>query len=132
MARPDVASGKGTRTEEEQRSLVAAQEVYAGRYAVLREIGRGGMGRVLLARDLKLSRHVAVKVLPTGAHDPHQLERFDKEARAAGCLNHPNVVDVHDVGEHEGEPSSRPRVRGRRGAAFCRAGVSLGAADVER
>src|SRR5438067_3410641 len=104
MARPDVASGKGTRTEEEQRSLVAAPEVYAGRYAVVREIGRGGMGRVLLARDLKLSRNVAVKVLPTGAHDPRVLERFDKEARAAGCLNHPNVVDVHDVGEHEGEP----------------------------
>ncbi|TMB26980.1 MAG: hypothetical protein E6J61_20870 [Deltaproteobacteria bacterium] len=104
MARPDVASGKGTRTEEEQRSLVAAPEVYAGRYAVVREIGRGGMGRVLLARDLKLSRNVAVKVLPTGAHDPRELERFDKEARAAGCLNHPNVVDVHDVGEHEGEP----------------------------
>src|SRR5213075_1657639 len=49
-------------------------------------------------------RNVAVKVLPTGAHDPRVLERFDKEARAAGCLNHPNVVDVHDVGEHEGEP----------------------------
>src|SRR3954469_22942025 len=105
MSQPDVPSAKGTRAEEEgERSAVAAQGVYASRYAIVREIGRGGMGRVLLAHDLKLSRDVAVKVLPTGAHDPRQLDRFDKEARAAGCLNHPNIVDVHDVGEHGGQP----------------------------
>jgi TolB-like protein/tetratricopeptide (TPR) repeat protein len=78
--------------------------VYADRYMVQREIGSGGMGRVFLAHDLRLSRDVAIKVLFPGPHDERQLRRFEHEARAAGSLNHPNIVDVHDIGDHDGEP----------------------------
>ncbi len=62
------------------------------------------MGRVLRARHLKLGRAVALKVLVPGAHDARQLRRFEQEARAAGALNHPNILAVYDVGEHTGEP----------------------------
>lgn len=82
----------------------SSHRVCGGRYAAEAELGRGGMGRVFRARDLKLGREVAVKVLVPGPHDARQRERFEQEARAAGSLNHPNILDVHDVGEHEGEP----------------------------
>src|SRR5438034_7121521 len=74
--------------------------VYAGRYAVETELGHGGMGRVYRARDLKLERDVAVKVLSPGG----ERERFEQEARAAGALNHPNIIAVYDVGEQSGVP----------------------------
>ena len=82
----------------------SVQRLYAERYVVEEELGRGGMGRVLRARDLKLDRAVALKFLPPGVHDERQRMRFEQEARAAGALNHPNIVAVYDVGEHEGEP----------------------------
>src|SRR5438067_1690194 len=78
----------------------SALPVFARRYAVEEDLGRGGMGRVYRARDLKIDRAVAVKVLAAGG----QRERFEQEARAAGALNHPNIVAVYDVGEHGGEP----------------------------
>jgi serine/threonine protein kinase len=78
--------------------------VYADRYVIERELARGGMGRVFVARDQRLSRAVALKLLAPGQHDETQLRRFQDEARAAGSLNHPNVLVVHDAGEHEGEP----------------------------
>ena len=78
--------------------------VFGGRYSIKGELGRGGMGRVLRAHDLKLDRLVAIKVLPGGAHTETQRRRFEQEARAAGALNHPNIIDVHDVGEQDGEP----------------------------
>jgi len=68
------------------------------RYRIERELGRGGMGRVFVARDLKLDRQVAIKLLSSGAHREDELRRFAKEARAAGSLNHPNILAVHDVG----------------------------------
>jgi eukaryotic-like serine/threonine-protein kinase len=68
------------------------------RYRIERELGRGGMGRVFVARDLKLDREVAVKLLAAGAHREDELRRFGQEARAAGSLNHPNILAVHDVG----------------------------------
>jgi non-specific serine/threonine protein kinase len=74
-----------------------------GRYVVERELGRGGMGRVYVACDTKLGRRVAIKILAPGAHED-ELRRFEQEARAAGSLNHPNVLTVYDVGMHEGEP----------------------------
>src|SRR5437899_10713490 len=73
-------------------------------FVIARELGRGGMGRVVVARDLKLDRKVAIKFLRAGAHDEHALRRFEQEARAAGSLNHPNIVAVYDVGEQDGEP----------------------------
>ena len=75
----------------------------AGRYRLERELGKGGMGRVLVARDEKLGRRVAVKVV-TAAHDPVRVRRFEQEARTAGSLEHPNVLAVYDLGEHAGVP----------------------------
>jgi pimeloyl-ACP methyl ester carboxylesterase len=75
-----------------------------GRYRLLESIGKGGMGEVFRARDTALERDVAVKLLsPTLLADPQWLPRFRREARAAGGLNHPNVLTVHDVGECVGE-----------------------------
>ena len=68
------------------------------RFAIQEELGRGGMGRVVVARDLKLGRRVAIKFLGNAANDPHALRRFEQEARAAGGLNHPNIISVFDVG----------------------------------
>ena len=75
----------------------------AGRYKLQGELGKGAMGRVLAAQDEKLGRRVAVKVV-TGAHDPARIQRFIQEARTAGALEHPNVLAVYDLGEHEGVP----------------------------
>jgi serine/threonine protein kinase len=76
-----------------------------GPYEVLSPLGAGGMGEVYRARDSRLEREVAIKVLPeTFAADPDRLRRFEQEARAASQLNHPNIVVVHDFGTHEGSP----------------------------
>lgn len=76
-----------------------------GRYDVLREVGRGGMAIVYLARQADLDRSVALKELAAfRAADPQALERFLQESRLAGSLNHPNVVTVHDYFEHDGTP----------------------------
>ena len=69
------------------------------RYTIERELGSGGMGRVYVARDLKLGREVAIKVLSAGRRDQESLRRFEQEARAAASLEHPNIIAVHDVGE---------------------------------
>src|SRR5947208_16251570 len=61
------------------------------------------MGRVYLANDRKLARKVAIKVL-SGAHGPEALQRFELEARAAGSLNHPNILAVYDIGAHDSGP----------------------------
>jgi hypothetical protein len=82
---------------------LAAGAVLAGRYRIERELGKGGMGRVLIARDEKLGRRVAVKVV-TAAHDPGRVQRFEQEARTAGSLEHPNVLAVYDLGEQDGVP----------------------------
>jgi Tol biopolymer transport system component len=74
-----------------------------GQYRVEREIGRGGMGEVYLARDARLDRPVALKLLPSFlTSDPGRARRFEREARAASSLNHPNIITVHEFGESEG------------------------------
>jgi len=79
------------------------QELLAGRYSIERELGRGGMGIVLLARDVALDRPVAIKLLPPHlATQPHERERFLQEARTAAGLSHPNIVPIHLV-EARGE-----------------------------
>jgi Tol biopolymer transport system component len=76
-----------------------------GPYEILAPLGAGGMGEVYRARDTRLGREVAIKVLPSSfSSDAERLRRFEQEARAAGMLNHPNIVVVHDVGTHEGAP----------------------------
>jgi TolB-like protein/Tfp pilus assembly protein PilF/predicted Ser/Thr protein kinase len=74
-----------------------------GPFEILAPLGAGGMGEVYRARDTRLGREVAVKVLPAGlSSNPERLKRFDKEARSASSLNHPNIVTVYDIGESGG------------------------------
>jgi len=83
--------------------VLALERAVAGRYVLERELGRGGMGVVLLARDLSLDRLVALKLLPTLlAAQPVLRERFLREARTAAGLSHPHIVPIHAVEEHEG------------------------------
>src|SRR5262252_6013338 len=75
-----------------------------GNYEILDKLGEGGMGQVWRARDSRLSRSVAVKILPADvAGDAGRRQRFEQEARALGALNHPNIVAVYDIGQSEGQ-----------------------------
>ncbi|MCO6454555.1 MAG: protein kinase [Pirellulaceae bacterium] len=97
--------GPGESADDAGRREQAAASVPSqlGPYRILREVGRGGMGVVFEAEHEALRRHVALKVLPLGvtASGTH-LERFHREARAAGRLHHTNIVPVFDVGSHDG------------------------------
>src|SRR5260221_10358840 len=94
-----------------------------GHYEIVGWLGAGGMGEVYRARDPRLGREVALKLIPeTFAADAGRVQRFEQEARAAGQLNHPNILAVYDVGVHDGAPyivselldgeSLRSRLRG--------------------
>jgi len=76
-----------------------------GPYEILAPLGAGGMGEVYRARDPRLGREVAIKVLPASfSQDADRLRRFEQEARAAGILNHPNLTAVYDIGSQDGSP----------------------------
>src|SRR6476646_5001329 len=76
-----------------------------GRYEVRSKVGAGGMGEVYRARDEKLNRDVAIKVLPDAlSENADRLHRFEQEAQAAGALNHPNILAIFDVGTNGAAP----------------------------
>jgi serine/threonine protein kinase len=76
-----------------------------GPYEIVAAIGAGGMGEVYRARDPRLGRDVAIKVIPTGlSGSADRMRRFEQEARAAGSISHPNVCAIFDIGTHEGSP----------------------------
>src|SRR5437879_2146323 len=84
-------------------SLVTGMRL--GPYEILAPIGAGGMGEVYRARDTRLRREVAIKVLPSEfSVNTERLSRFEQEARAASMLNHPNILTIFDVGSHDGSP----------------------------
>lgn len=85
------------------QEFLAVQSALIGEYSLQRELGRGGMGVVYLARDVQLDRDVAIKVLPPElAANPVARERFLREARTAAGLSHPHIVPIHRVGEAQG------------------------------
>src|SRR5262245_48754415 len=74
-----------------------------GPYQILAPLGRGGMGEVYRARDLRLDREVAVKVVAEQlAQDPERLARFEREAKAVAALAHPNILVLYDIGQEQG------------------------------
>src|ERR1017187_2253238 len=76
-----------------------------GPYEIQSPLGAGGMGEVYCARDARLNREVAIKVLPAAfARDPERMRRFKQEAQSVAALNHPNILAIHDFGDHEGSP----------------------------
>jgi serine/threonine protein kinase/dipeptidyl aminopeptidase/acylaminoacyl peptidase len=76
-----------------------------GPYEIQSPLGAGGMGEVYRARDSRLNREVAIKILPASfSADPDRLQRFAQECRAAAALNHPNILAIHDIGEDRGAP----------------------------
>src|SRR2546423_500876 len=89
--------------ETEDKPEVVPGQTTLGSYRILEKLGEGGMGAVYLAKDARLGRRVALKLLPTHfARDDERVRRFEQEARAASALNHPNILTVHEIGESEG------------------------------
>src|SRR5688572_12667165 len=86
-------------------SLVAGQSL--GRYTIIGPLGSGGMGEVYRARDSRLNRDVAIKVVPPSLADtPEAVARFERESRAVAALSHPNILTIYDVGQSDGHPYS--------------------------
>jgi serine/threonine protein kinase/ABC-type transport system substrate-binding protein len=94
---PEARYASAAELSEALRSLS-----FANRYQIIREIGRGGMGVVYLARDPLLERDVAIKVITPDLLGPDSEERFKREARVVAKMDHPAIVSIYDVGEHEG------------------------------
>ena len=85
-----------------QNTLPAGSRI--GAYEILELLGAGGMGEVYRARDSRLGRDVAIKILPSEIVNADRLRRFEQEARAVSLLNHPNIMAIYDVGDHNGTP----------------------------
>jgi eukaryotic-like serine/threonine-protein kinase len=91
------------KSQTDQGGLAGLKDL--GPYQLVRSIGAGGMGEVFRARDTRLNRDVAIKILPkTFISDPDRLRRFEQESKTLAALNHPNILTIHDAGLHEGTP----------------------------
>ena len=102
MAREAAADAAGNRTDR-TRAMTLAAGAHLGPYEILTPLGAGGMGEVYRAKDTRLGRNVAIKVLPEHlADDQAALARFEREAKAVAALSHPNILAVHDVGTDQG------------------------------
>src|SRR5262245_43371101 len=89
----------------EQTSKELSANTTLSHYRIISKLGAGGMGEVYRARDARLDRDVAIKVLPASfSNDEDRLRRFEQEARATSALNHPNILTIYDIGDHEGSP----------------------------
>jgi serine/threonine-protein kinase len=98
-----LAGSESTQTMAEAGPIFAPGDLFAGRYRIIDEAGRGGMGIVYKAIDTKIEERIALKILaPEIAHDPRALERFRRELKSARLVTHKNVLRVHDLGESEG------------------------------
>lgn len=85
--------------------MALSSGVRLGFYEIVAPLGAGGMGEVYKARDTKLGRDVAIKVLPQAfARDPARLSRFEREARILAAINHPNIATIYELGDHQGTP----------------------------
>src|SRR2546423_2854431 len=93
------------RYENYYDSAMIAPGTRRGRYEIQSALGAGGMGEVYRAGHRRLGREVAVKILPESfARDPDRLHRFEQETRAVAALNHPNILAIYDVGQHQSVP----------------------------
>jgi eukaryotic-like serine/threonine-protein kinase len=103
---PAFESSDADKSEVRDQAPVALQPgMRLGECEIQKLIGSGGMGEVYRARDTRLARDVAIKVLPSYvAGDPDRLRRFEQEAKAAAALNHPNILAVHQLGTYQGAP----------------------------
>ncbi len=103
----EISSGEEPTLSETKPLLrskngLAAGSTFGGRYRIIEELGRGGMGIVYRAEDTKLKRHVALKLLPSDlTRDPEAKERFVQEAQAASVLDHPNICTIHEIDEND-------------------------------